>query len=118
MKVFIDSSAFIALFVSSEKFHQKVTLKYEDYRKLRVQLYTSYYILDELYTRLIYDFGMTVTQKAIDILNIAIEKEEITVLDIDEVIFKKAQSALIKFSEHKISLTDGTSYILYKDFAL
>jgi len=118
MKVFIDTSAFIALFVSSEKFHQKVTLKYEDYRKLRVQLYTSYYILDELYTRLIYDFGMTVTQKAIDILNIAIEKEEITVLDIDEVIFKKAQSALIKFSEHKISLTDGTSYILYKDFAL
>lgn len=118
MKVFIDTGAFIALFVSSEKYHSKVSRKYKEYRKQRVQLFTSYYILDELYTRLIYDFGKSVTQKAIDLLNKSIEKEELIVLDIDEAIFKKAQGALIKFSEHKISLTDGTSYVLYKDFAL
>lgn len=118
MKVFIDTGAFIALFVSSEKYHQKVSKKYKNYRKQHAQLFTSYYILDELFTRLIYDFGKSATQKAIDILNKSIEKEELVVLDIDEAIFKKAQEAMIKFSEHKISLTDATSYILYKDFAL
>ena len=118
MKVLIDTGAFIALFVSSEKFHSKVSKKYKDYRKQRAQLFTSYYILDELFTRLIYDFGKSVTQKAIEVLNKSIEKEELKVLDIDEAIFKKAQEALIKFSEHKISLTDATSFILYKDFAL
>lgn len=118
MKVFIDTGAFIALFVSSERYHSKVSKKYKDYRKQYAKLFTSYYILDELFTRLIYDFGKSLTQKAIDLLNKSIEKEEIVVLDIDEVIFKKAQEAMIKFSEHKISLTDATSYILYKDFSL
>lgn len=118
MKVFIDTSAFIALFVSSEKYHSQVSKKYKDYRKHRAQFLTSFYVLDELYTRLIYDFGKVATQKAIELLNKSIEKEELAVLDIDEVIFKKAQEILIKYSEHKISLTDATSYILYKDFNL
>ncbi len=55
MKVFIDTGAFIALFVSSEKYHSKVSKKYKEYRKQRAQLFTSYYILDELFT-LDYDF--------------------------------------------------------------
>ena len=118
MKVFIDTGAFIALFVSSEQYHQKVSKKYKDYRKQRAQLFTSYYILDELFTRLIYDFGKSVTQKAMELLNKSIEKEELVVLDIDELIFKKAQEVLIKFSDHKISFTDATTYVLYKDFSL
>lgn len=118
MKVFIDTGVFIALFVSSERYHSRVSKKYKDYRKQRAQLFTSYYILDELFTRLIYDFGKVATQKAIDLLNKSNEKEELVVLDIDEAIFKKAQEALIKFSEHKISLTDATSYVLYKDLSL
>ena len=118
MKIFIDTGIFIALFVSSERYHSKVSKKYKDYRKQRAQLFTSYYILDELFTRLIYDFGKSISQKAIDLLNKSIEKEELVVLDIDEAIFKKAQEAMIKFSEHKISLTDATSYILYKDLSL
>ena len=118
MKVFIDTGAFIAIFVSSERFHPKASKKYKDYRKQRAQLFTSYYVLDELFTRLIYDFGKSATQKAIDLLNKSIEKEELKVLDIDETIFKKAQEAMIKFSEHKISLTDAASYILYRDFSL
>ena len=118
MKVFIDTGAFIALFVSSEECHQKVSEQYKDYRKQRAALFTSFYILDELFTRLVYDLGKSVTQRVINLLNKSIEKQEIVLLDIDEVIFKKAELALIKFAEHKISLTDATSYVLYKDFAL
>src|SRR3989344_6550973 len=118
MKVFIDTGIFIALFVSPERYHSKVSKKYKDYRRQRAQLFTSYYILDELFTRLIYDFGKSLTQKAIHLLNKSIEKEELVVLDIDEAIFKKAQDTLIKFADRKISLTDATSYVLYKDFSL
>ena len=60
MKVFIDTGAFIAIFVSSERFHPKASKKYKDYRKQRAQLFTSYYVLDELFTRLIYDFGIRI----------------------------------------------------------
>lgn len=118
MKIFIDTGAFIALFASAEKHHKQVAKQYADYRKQRAIFFTSYYVLDELFTRLMYDFGKSITQKAVEILNRAIEKEELSVFDIDETVFKKAQKALIKFSEHKISFTDATSYILYKDFGL
>lgn len=118
MKVFIDTGAFIALFVSSEKHHSKVSKKYKDYRSERAQFFTSYYVLDELYTRLIYDFGKSTTQKAIDLLDKSIDQEELRILDVDAVIFRKAQKTLIKFYDHKLSLTDATSYVLCKDLSL
>ena len=118
MKVFIDTSAFIALFVSSEYYHKRIKDKYNFYRKQRALFYTSYYILDELYTRLIYDFGHDVTKKVIDLLSKSLEKEEIKILDIDEGTFKESLAALLKFSEHSISLTDATTCMLYKDLGL
>jgi len=53
MKIFFDTGAFIALFISQEKYHKQIFTKYRDYRKQRALFYTSYYILDELFTRLI-----------------------------------------------------------------
>ncbi|MCL5010385.1 MAG: hypothetical protein M1289_02160 [Patescibacteria group bacterium] len=54
MKVFIDTSAFVALFVDKEIDHKIVVKKYHDYRQRRVAFFTSDYILDELFTRLLY----------------------------------------------------------------
>lgn len=118
MKVFIDTSAFIAFFVKEEITHQKVKETYDDYRSQRVPFITSDYVLAELYTRLMYDFGKKVTQEKMKQLNEAIEKEELQVLSVDETIFKKAQEPFIKFAEHKISFTDATTYVLYKDFKI
>lgn len=118
MKVFFDTGAFIALFVSGERYHRQVKNKYTFYRKQRALFYTSFYILDELYTRLVYDFGEEVTKKVANLLTKSIEKEEIKVLDIDEGVFKKSVNALLKFAEHKISLTDASTYVLYTDLAL
>ncbi len=118
MKIFIDTGVFIALFVSSEKYHQQTAGKYKSYRKQRVSFFTSFFVLDELFTRLIYDFGHYKTQKVIDLLEKSIQKEELTVLDVDKTTFKKAGGALLKFADHKISFTDATSYVLYKDFGM
>ncbi len=118
MKVFFDTGAFIALFISQEKYHKQVSSKYRNYRKQRASFYTSYFILDELFTRLIYDFGKSATEKVVDLLMKSIEKEEIKVLDIDDGTFNKSLNSLLKFAEHKISLTDATSYILFKDLEL
>jgi predicted nucleic acid-binding protein len=118
MKVFFDTGVFIALFVSQEKYHKQVAQKYDYYRHQRALFYTSYYILDELFTRFIYDFGAKETKKVIDLLVKSLEKEEIKVLDIDEETFKKSLIILLKFSEHKVSVTDATTYTLFKDLEL
>lgn len=117
MKVFIDTSAFVALFVDKETFHEKVAKKYYDYRQQRVAFFTSYYILDELFTRLLY-YRKVDVKKHIQKLRDAITANELTILQIDEALFEKSLEVFLKFSEHKISFTDATSYVLYKDFGL
>jgi|SRR3989344_2030933 len=115
MKVFIDTSAFIALFVDKEISHEKIARKYYDYRQQRAIFFTSYYILDELFTRLSYYKGVDI-KKYIQKLKNSIKANELTVLQIDEVLFDKSIIMFTKFAEHKISFTDATTYTLFKDY--
>ncbi len=117
MKVFIDTSAFIALLVENELDHTKVAKKYFDYRQQRSILFTSYFILDELFTRLLYYKNINI-KKYIQVLQTAIAANEITVMQVDEVLFEKSINVFTKFSEHNISFTDATTYILYKEYFL
>jgi len=117
MKVFIDTSAFVALLVDKETDHKKVANKYYDYRQNRAILFTSDYILDELFTRLSF-FKQVDIKKTIQKLKESISVGEITVLRVDEALFEKALEVFFKFSDHKISFTDATSYTLLKDFSL
>ena len=45
MKVFVDTSALVALLVEKEQSHSKVARRYKNYRKTKAVLFTSYYIL-------------------------------------------------------------------------
>lgn len=117
MKAFIDTSAFVALFVDKETDHKTVAKQYHDYRQKRAALFTSDYILDELFTCLLY-FPQVDIKKYIQKLKSSISAGEITVLKVDEVLFEKAIEAFLKYSDHKISFTDATSYALLKNFEL
>lgn len=118
MKIFLDTSFFLAFFIASERYHVVISHKYRQFRKAHALFFTSTYILDELFTRLIYDFGKNETLKIIRRLDESLEKGEIALLEIDGTIFKRAEEALIKFSEHKISFTDATTFLLYKELKL
>ena len=117
MKVFIDTSAFVALFVEKEGFHQEASRKYRVYREERAIFFTSNFILDELFTRMLFYKEVNI-KELIKGLKRSIALNELTVLQIDETLFEKALDIFQKFSEHKISFTDATTYCLYKDFAL
>ncbi len=118
MKVLIDTGAFIAYFIKQEKFHDDTVSKYKFYRQQKAILLTSDYILDELLTW----FSAKQTKQILERLVVAIQKmveaEELKVLSVDKTVFRKAQDILIKFSEHKISFTDATTFCLYRDLAL
>ena len=116
MKVLIDTSAFVALLVENETDHKKVAKIYLDYRQHRATFLTSDYVLDELFTRLLY-YKLDL-RKHIEKLKDSIARNEIAVLHIDEGLFERALDVFLKFSDHKISFTDATSYILYKNFSL
>lgn len=118
MRIFIDTSAFMALILKNESCHQKVVDQYKAYKEKRSHLLTSEYILDELYTRCVNKAGSYGAKLAIDLIKETVSADELTVLEVDSQIFKKSETVFLKFSDHKISFTDATSYTLYKDFAI
>ncbi len=118
MKIFIDTGIFIAYFLKQEASHDNVVKKYKFYTQAKAQFVTSNYILDELLTWFSSKQTRYFTEKVIIHLQRIMENGELKVVFIDNVIHKKAQDILLKFLEHKISFTDATSYVLYKDFAL
>lgn len=118
MKVFIDTSAFIAYFIKQQEYHDEALRKYKSYRDQKATLITSDYILDELFTWFNAKLPKSSLEKLLSTLEKIEETDQISILPIEKVIFKKAQEILLKFSEHKISFTDATTYVLYKDFSV
>lgn len=118
MRVFIDSGAFIAYFLKQEAFHEDVVKRYNFYTRAKAQFFTSNYILDELLTWFSSRQPKYFTEKLTVYLQGMIGNDELRVIFIDSLIHKKSQDILLKFYEHKISFTDATTYVLYKDFSL
>lgn len=118
MKIFIDTSAFIAQLIKSEKFHQTIINKLQEYDDSRAIFFTSDYILDELYTRINYDFGGIALKKVITNINKSIEVSDLRILKVDTTIFNQAAAIMLKYSKLKLSFTDATSIILIKTFKL
>lgn len=118
MKVFIDTGAFIAYFVKQQEHHEKALFKYNSYRDQKAIFFTSDYVLDELFTWFNAKLPTSSLEKLLFTLRKIEERDQISTLSIEKVIFKKAQEILLKFSEHRISFTDATTYVLYKDFSI
>lgn len=118
MKVFVDTLAWIALFVKTDVNHEKVTKIYQEYKKQNSFFYSSDYVLSELYTRMMYDHGsetlMTV-QRKIDEL---VANGLLVLLDIDSALFEQSKEIMIKFGEHQLSFVDATIYNCMKKFKL
>jgi uncharacterized protein len=118
MKVFLDTGVFIAIFIDKDINHEQVTKSYRDLKRERVRFYTSNFVLSELYTRLMYDFGERVTYKAIEVITGDIVKGNVWLVEVEGTIFKKAVEIFLRYAEHKVSFTDATSYVIYKDLQL
>lgn len=118
MKVFLDTSAFIAYFVKQDTHHEKVINKYNFYRKNKALFLTSNYIVDELLTWFSSHQTKHFTEVLIEALEGVATEGEIKTLYVDELIANKAVPIFLKFADHKISFTDATTYVLYKDFAI
>lgn len=118
MKIFIDTSAFIAHLIKQEIDHDEVLAKYNLYRNQKAIFLTSNYVIDELLTWFVSHQNKISTQKLVNFLEKLTQSKELRVLYIDQTTDSRAQAILLKFFEHKISFTDATTYVLYKDFKI
>lgn len=118
MKIFIDTSAFVAIIIKDESLHRQVIEQYNAYKEKRARFLTSDYVLDEVYTRCMSIGGSHRTKLALSLIHEALTHDDLSLLLVEPHIFKEAEEAFLKFAEHKLSFTNATTYILYKDFAI
>ncbi len=117
MKVFTDTSAWIALEVEKDINHKKAKQHAKTLEKKRALFITNEYVLAETYTRLIYDIHLNAAYQFHHNINFAIKEEGIVVLEVDPAIRNSVWQELLRYSDHKLSFTDATivaNFKLYK----
>ncbi|MBI2022386.1 type II toxin-antitoxin system VapC family toxin [Candidatus Daviesbacteria bacterium] len=116
-KVFIDTSAWMAYYLSDEPDHIRIKNLIKRFIKERTVIVTSNDIIDETVTNFIY-LNPKVANKFIEFVIKSIETKWLTQLWVDEEIQIEAFEIVQKFSGHKLSMSDATTVVLMKKYNL
>lgn len=117
-RIFIDSSAWIAFSLKGEPNHQEIFDYLTGEIRLKSKLFTSDYVLDETFTRLLNTQGIKTVKNFKTLLSLAEKQNQLLVFWTDETLFTRSWSVFQKFAEHRLSFTDATIFTLVKDFKL
>lgn len=117
-RIFVDTSAWIAFLLKDETHHSKVHAYFDKETKARSEFFTSDYVLDETYTRLLTNQSIYSAKKFKEKINDAKQLKRLTLLWTDKTVCDKAWEYFMKFSDHKLSFTDATIYTFVKNFKI
>ncbi len=115
-KIFIDTSGWIAYYLSDESGHIRIKNLLKGFVKTHTSIFTSNDIIDETVTRLIQRTNPKVVAKFIKNFSENLYLGGITQLWVDEEIQSEAFELVQKYSEHRLSLTDATTIALVRKF--
>jgi predicted nucleic acid-binding protein len=118
MKIFIDTSAFLALLAQDQNIHLTAKKTLSELQKEHTIFFTSSFVLSETYTRIIYDLNITIAEKFHQMIVTGEKVGFMQVFWIDQILDPEIYNFYRKFSEHKFSYTDASSYLLVKKFRL
>jgi len=114
VKIFIDTGAFCALTIPKDNYNLKAKSTYNQLKKHRAIIYTSDYVLDEVYTLLKTRGSYKTSIKFMDQIN----KSHIIILRVTEEVEENAKNIFRRFEDKKLSFTDCTSFALINQFSI
>lgn len=112
-KVFIDTSAWMAYYLSDEPDHIRIKSLLKKFIKEHTNIITSNDVIDETVTNFVY-IKPNLAKKFIDFISESIKTDHILQLWVDEQIQAEAFDIVERYAEHKLSLTDATTIALVK----
>lgn len=114
MKLFFDTSAFIALQDRSDGAHEAARRVYESLT-FADRLFTSNYVVDETITRLRYTIGLPA---ALAFADAVLDGRLYRVLYVDEEVEAASLTFLKKYKDKRLSFTDATTISLVRENGL
>jgi predicted nucleic acid-binding protein len=108
-KIFVDTSAWIALFVKNDKYHAKAASIFKNIQKTNAVLYTSDYVVDETVTTIRVKSNHPYSLLALE----SILDSRMTVLVyVNPDYFMKIAQLYQKYKEQDFSFTDVSSFVI------
>ena len=108
-RVFVDTSALLALVVGSDQAHEEARDAFGRLRAERASLVTSSYVLVETYALLQSRIGIGAVRVFREVFAPLLE-----VLWVDEAAHERALDVLLLRDARKLSLVDATSFVLMR----
>ena len=115
MRLFVDTSAWLALNDRNDQYHSKAAAKSAEIKRHRIELITSEYVLDESITLIRYRVSH---QAAVIFGNSLLNSNIVRVEDVSVEDRFKAWEMFKKFEDKELSFTDCTSFVLMKNLRL
>jgi len=114
VKAFIDTSAFCAITIPGDRHNARAKSLYKILEEHRAIIYTSNYVMDEIYTLLKTRGSHRTAVKFMDQVN----DSNIVILWITDEVEQDAQDIFRRFDDKKLSFTDCTSFALINRYGL
>lgn len=114
MKVFVDTSAFCALTIPKDQYNLTAKVIYKRIQERNAIIYSSDYVMDEVYTLLKTRSSHATSVKFMD----QVDKSGVIILHITEDTEADAKTIFRQFKDKKLSFTDCTSFALINQFDL
>ncbi len=115
MRLFVDTSAWLALNDRNDQYYSRAAAKSTDIKRHRIELITSEYILDESITLIRYRVSH---QAAVIFGNSLLNSNIVRIEDVSAEDRFKAWEMFKKFEDKELSFTDCTSFVLMKNLRL
>jgi hypothetical protein len=114
-KIFVDTSAFVALFYKKDKNYLKAKIILEKIKEENALMIITDYIFDECITGIMSNAGHNVAVTAGEFI---LTSKIIEIFWLDEPLKYKAWDFFKKHSDKKFSFTDCTSFVLMKNLKI
>ena len=115
MKLFVDTSAWLALNDRNDQYHSKAAARSAEIKRHRIELITSECILDESITLIRYRVSH---QSAVIFGNSLLNSSIVRIEDVNTEERHKAWEIFKKYGDKELSFTDCTSFVLMKNLKL
>lgn len=113
MKIFVDTSAWFALFDPGERWHPAAQRFLEERKHSSLELLTSDYVVDESITRIRKKIGHS---QAVIFGENLFHSSITRILEVDQAVRNQAWSYFKRYADKEYSFTDCTSFALMKQF--
>ncbi len=115
MRIFVDTSAWLALDDKHDRYHNKAVAKSSEIKRQRIEIITSEYIIDETITLIRYRVSH---QAAVIFGDSLLNSSIVRIVDVTDEDRIKTWEIFKKYEDKELSFTDCTSFVLIKNLRL